>query len=116
MKGRPEILFPLFAGLETLPGVGAKTAQNMAQLGLERPRDLLLHLPHSVIDRRRRRTIRGLELPAVATVEVEVESHRPARTRGGASGRCPDATRAGTSVTSALPSGPGISSTPGKAV
>ena len=84
MKGRPEILFPLFAGLETLPGVGAKTAQNMAQLGLERPRDLLLHLPHSVIDRRRRRTIRGLELPAVATVEVEVESHRPARTRGGA--------------------------------
>ncbi|WP_375690588.1 ATP-dependent DNA helicase RecG [Pseudooceanicola sp. LIPI14-2-Ac024] len=84
MSGRPEILFPLFAELETLPGVGAKTAQHFAQIGIAKPRDLLLHLPHSVIDRRRRTTIRGLDLPAVATVEVEVGAHRPARNRGGA--------------------------------
>ncbi|MGR3453592.1 ATP-dependent DNA helicase RecG [Pseudooceanicola sp.] len=84
MSGRPEILFPLFAGLETLPGVGAKTAQHLGQLGIERPRDLLFHLPHAVIDRRRRRTIRGLDLPAVATVEVEVGPHRAPRSRGGA--------------------------------
>lgn len=84
MSGRPEILFPLFAGLETLPGVGAKTAQHLGQLGIERPRDLLFHLPHAVIDRRRRPTIRGLELPAVATVEIEVGAHRAPRNRGGA--------------------------------
>jgi len=84
VSGRPEILFPLFAGLETLPGVGAKTAQHLGQLGIERPRDLLFHLPHAVIDRRRRRTIRGLDLPAVATVEVEVGPHRAPRSRGGA--------------------------------
>ena len=33
MSGRPEPLFPLFAGLETLEGVGPKTAQNLAHLG-----------------------------------------------------------------------------------
>jgi ATP-dependent DNA helicase RecG len=84
MSGRPEILFPLFADAETLKGVGPKTAQNLAQIGLESPRDLAFSLPHSVLDRRRRSTIKGLELPAIATVEVEVGSHKPARNRGGA--------------------------------
>ncbi len=41
MSGRPEILFPLFAGAETLPGVGPKTAQSLAQMGVVTPRDLL---------------------------------------------------------------------------
>ncbi|WP_323781654.1 ATP-dependent DNA helicase RecG [Leisingera sp.] len=84
MSGRPEILFPLFAGAETLQGVGPKTAQSFAQLEIETPRDLLFSLPYSVVDRRRRDTIRGVELPAVITVEVTIGSHRPARNRGGA--------------------------------
>ncbi|MEP2715390.1 ATP-dependent DNA helicase RecG [Pseudophaeobacter sp.] len=84
MTGRPEILFPLFADAETLKGVGPKTAQNMAQIGLETPRDLVFSLPHSILDRRRRDSIQGLDLPAIATVEVEVGSHVPARNRGGA--------------------------------
>lgn len=84
MSGRPEILFPLFAGLETLEGVGPKTAQNMTQIGIETPRDVLFSLPYAVIDRRRRDTIRGADLPATLTVEITVGSHRPARNRGGA--------------------------------
>ncbi|GAB4386955.1 ATP-dependent DNA helicase RecG [Albidovulum sp.] len=80
---RPPVLFPLFAGLETLPGVGAKTARHFAQMGVERPRDLLFTLPHGVIDRRRRATIRGLALPATATVEVEIGAHLPPRRKGG---------------------------------
>lgn len=84
MTGRPEILFPLFADAETLKGVGPKTAQNLGQIGLETPRDLTFSLPHSVLDRRRRDSIRGLDLPAIATVEVEIGSHQPARNRGGA--------------------------------
>ncbi|MCD9146823.1 ATP-dependent DNA helicase RecG [Pseudophaeobacter flagellatus] len=84
MTGRPEILFPLFAGADTLKGVGPKTAQNLAQIGLDTPRDLVFSLPHSVLDRRRRASIKGLELPAIATVEVEIGSHVPARNRGGA--------------------------------
>ena len=56
--GRPPILFPLFAGLETLPGVGEKTARHFAQLAIERPRDLLFTLPYAVVDRRLRPTLR----------------------------------------------------------
>ncbi|QAX29477.1 ATP-dependent DNA helicase RecG [Leisingera sp. NJS204] len=84
MSGRPEILFPLFAGAETLQGVGPKTAQSLTQVEVETPRDLLFSLPYSVVDRRRRDTIRGVDLPAVVTVEVTIGSHRPARNRGGA--------------------------------
>ncbi|MEC9311168.1 MAG: ATP-dependent DNA helicase RecG, partial [Pseudomonadota bacterium] len=84
MSGRPEILFPLFSGLEKLPGIGPKTAQSLEQMHIETPRDLLFSLPYSVQDRRRRDTVSGLELPTVATVEVTIGAHRPPRNRGGA--------------------------------
>ncbi|WP_116131968.1 ATP-dependent DNA helicase RecG [Tropicimonas sp. IMCC34043] len=83
MSGRPPILFPLFAGLESLEGVGPKTAELLAQAGIERPRDLLFTLPHAGVDRRRVDTIRGLELPATATVEVTVGRHTKALRKGG---------------------------------
>ena len=83
-QGRPEVLFPLFAGLETLPGIGPKTAQNMGQLAISRPRDVLLNLPHSGIDRQLRDTVLGAEFPSTVTVKVVVGQHRPPRSRGGA--------------------------------
>ncbi len=76
---RPEILFPLFAGLETLDGVGPKTAQAFALLGVEKPKDLLFLLPHSVVDRTRKASIRDVVPPCTVTVEVEVGSHFPPR-------------------------------------
>ncbi len=79
MATRPEILFPLFAGLEALGGVGKKTAQHFSGLQIEKPRDLLFHLPHNLIDRARRDSLRGLELPAMATVEITVGPHHPPR-------------------------------------
>lgn len=84
MSTRPEPLFPLFAGLETLPGVGPKTAKSMGALGIEAPRDLLFTLPHSGIDRRKRDTVQGADLPGVVTVEVEVGRHMAPRSRSGA--------------------------------
>jgi len=80
---RPERLFPLFAEIETLPGIGPKLARALEGLGVTRPRDLLFVLPHSVIDRSRRDTIKGLALPVTATVEVEVGPHFPPRRKGG---------------------------------
>lgn len=82
MSGRPEILFPLFAGLETLDGVGPKIAQNMAGLDIARPRDLLYTLPHAGIDRRKRESVQGAELPGVVTVMVMVGRHMPPRQKG----------------------------------
>ena len=84
MTGRPEQLFPLFAGLETLDGVGPKTAKLLEQTGIEAPRDVLFSLPYAVVDRRKRSTIKGQDLPATMTVEVTIGAHRPPRSRGGA--------------------------------
>ena len=77
MSTRPPILFPLFAGLETLPGVGPKVASLLGQMGIERPRDVILTLPHGGVDRRRVASVRALTLPATATIEVTVGRHRP---------------------------------------
>ncbi|MEM9639172.1 MAG: DEAD/DEAH box helicase, partial [Pseudomonadota bacterium] len=84
MSGRPECLFPLFAEVQTLSGIGPKTAGHMAALGVQAPRDLLFTLPQSGIDRRRRETIRGVVPPATVTVAVQVGAHAPARSKGGA--------------------------------
>ncbi len=82
MSGRPEVLFPLFAALETLDGVGPKIAKLMAQLDIEKPRDLLFTLPYSGIDRRRRSTILGADLPQVLTLEVEIGRHLAPSAKG----------------------------------
>lgn len=80
--GRPPELFPLFAGLETLEGVGPKTAAHLEQMHICKPRDLLFTLPYAGVDRALRASVKGLDLPAVATVEVTVVKHHPARARG----------------------------------
>ena len=82
MKGRPEILFPLFGTLEGLDGIGPKTARLFSGLNVETPRDLLFVLPHSGIDRRLRQSVREITPPEVATVEVEIGNHLPPRQRG----------------------------------
>ncbi len=79
---RPEILFPLFAGLETLDGVGPKTAKAFNALGVEKPKDLLFVLPHSAVDRARKTSVREVVLPCTVTVEVEVGNHLPPRVKG----------------------------------
>lgn len=82
MASRPEILFPLFAALETLDGVGPKTAKHFKGLQIETPRDLIFHLPHNLVDRARRKSILGVECPAVTTVEVVIGTHFPAQSKG----------------------------------
>ena len=78
---RPEVLFPLFGQLEALDGVGAKTAKALEAAGLEHPRDLLLTLPVSGVDRRLKASITEVPLPATVTVEVEVLRHWPSKGR-----------------------------------
>jgi ATP-dependent DNA helicase RecG len=82
MAGRPDILFPLFADLTQLDGIGPKLAKNFAQMHVEKPRDLIFTLPGSGIDRARIPSIRDAILPATVTVEVEIGMHVPARAKG----------------------------------
>jgi ATP-dependent DNA helicase RecG len=79
---RPEILFPLFADLETLEGVGPKSARAFMGLGVARPKDLLFLLPHSGIDRARKASVRDVVPPATVTVEVTVGLHIAPRSKG----------------------------------
>ncbi|UWQ12371.1 ATP-dependent DNA helicase RecG [Aliiroseovarius crassostreae] len=81
MTARPEILFPLFSELESLGGVGAKTAKALGVLKIDAPRDLLFSLPYSGVDRKFRASVAEVEPGAVATIEVEVVAHRPGRSR-----------------------------------
>ncbi|WP_422050212.1 ATP-dependent DNA helicase RecG [Shimia sp.] len=84
MSGRPESLFPLFADLTKLDGVGPKTAQHLGQIDVTKPRDLLFLLPYAGIDRAQKLSVNEAELPGVVTVQVLVGTHRPPRNRGGA--------------------------------
>ncbi|MCA8902462.1 MAG: ATP-dependent DNA helicase RecG [Hyphomonas sp.] len=73
---RDERLFPLFAGLETLSGVGPKLKPLLERLvGGEHVWDLLLHLPERWVDRRVRATIDEVEFGEVATVKGEVHAY-----------------------------------------
>jgi ATP-dependent DNA helicase RecG len=74
---RPDILFPLFADLTTLDGVGPKIAKLFAKMDIERPADLALTLPTGGIDRRLRQSVREVRPNEVATVEVVVGMHQP---------------------------------------
>ena len=80
--GRPEPLFPLFADITGLDGVGPKTAQALDKAGIATPRDLLFTLPYAVVDRRRRDTIADAPPNTIVTVEVEVGRHIPAPRKG----------------------------------
>ncbi len=82
MSGRPEVLFPLFSALDGLSGVGPKTVKALAGVEVEKPRDLVLTMPVSGVDRRRSKTVKGAVLPGVVTVEVTVGQHRPAPRKG----------------------------------
>ncbi|MEM7496400.1 MAG: ATP-dependent DNA helicase RecG [Pseudomonadota bacterium] len=79
---RPEILFPLFAGLDGLKGVGPKAQKAFERLGLTRIRDLLFHLPTGVVDRRPVDSLEGQRPGATVTLLVEVQRHTAPRRRG----------------------------------
>jgi len=79
---RPEILFPLFADLETLAGVGPKIAENFANMAINKPCDLIFTLPLSGIDRQRRTSVKEVQPPITVTVEVEIGLHFPPKQKG----------------------------------
>jgi ATP-dependent DNA helicase RecG len=78
---RPEILFPLFASVRSLPGVGPKIAPAVERVAGPRVVDLLWHLPTGTIDRRYAPTIAAAEAGRIATLTVKVEQHLPPASR-----------------------------------
>ncbi len=78
---RPSILFPLFASIRTLNGVGPKLEKLIAKVAGPRLVDLIFDLPVGVIDRSYRPKLNHVEEGRIATVAVGVLDHRPPRVK-----------------------------------
>ncbi|HEX4637773.1 MAG TPA: ATP-dependent DNA helicase RecG [Rhizomicrobium sp.] len=78
---RPAILFPLFADIRTLPGVGPKLEKLIAKVAGPRLVDLVFDLPVGVVDRSYRPKLQAAETGRIATVEVTVLEHKPNRVK-----------------------------------
>lgn len=81
-RGRPPALFPLFSGVDGLPGIGPKAADSLAQMGVTRPRDLIMTLPASGVSRRRIADVTQARPPENITISLRVERHVPPSVRG----------------------------------
>src|SRR5262249_1907433 len=85
---RPEKLFTLFTDVNRLAGVGPAVKQALGRLlgkgenGRVYIRDLLFHLPISVVDRRNSPTLKTAKDGDIVTLAVTVESHSPPAVRG----------------------------------
>lgn len=85
---RPPLLYPWFANVGTLKGVGPAVSTALTRLlrglrgdgvGEEVPalRDLLFHMPGGLVDRRHISAVANLKPGEYATVEVEIVDHTP---------------------------------------
>ncbi len=74
---RPEILYPLFAPLRSLPGVGSRVEALLTRLAGSRVIDLIWHRPTGVIDRRYAPAIAEAIPGRVATLTVRIDRHDP---------------------------------------
>jgi len=79
---RPALLFPLFAALTSLTGVGPKLAKLLEKLDVFTVRDLLWLLPHNIIDRRYSPPLKSAPDGVLATIEVMVARHDPPKRQG----------------------------------
>jgi ATP-dependent DNA helicase RecG len=74
---RPEILFPLFADITTLTGVGAKTKQLLSRLAGDRVANIIYHLPSAIVDRRNMPNVPEMQDGMVVTAIVEIDEYLP---------------------------------------
>jgi len=72
---RPTQLFPYFADVRSLSGVGDKIGEALGRSMGERLRDLVLTPPSSLVDRSYRPTIAGAISGDIATFQVTIGSH-----------------------------------------
>ncbi len=74
---RPPALFPIFAKVTTLPGIGPRLAKLVTRIAGENVAGLLWHLPVALVDRRFTPKIGAAPPGKVATMIVEVLAHSP---------------------------------------
>ncbi len=80
---RPELLFPLFAEVGRLKGVGPRYAKLIEKAAGPQVVDLLWHLPSGVVDRRPSPPIPEAPEGRIATIALTVLRHQPNPSRRG---------------------------------
>lgn len=78
---RPEILYPLFAEVGRLSGVGPRYAKLLEKVAGPQIVDLLWHLPSGLVDRRFSPSVADAPDGMIATLTVTVLRHEPGRGR-----------------------------------
>jgi ATP-dependent DNA helicase RecG len=90
---RPQALFPLFAPVTALPGIGPRLGKLIAKLAGENVVSLCWHLPTGLIDRRPCATMADAPTDRVVTLTVTVDGHvKPYNERQPYKVRCRDLT------------------------
>ena len=90
---RPEALFPLFADVTTLPGIGPRLGKLVAKLAGDKVVSLCWHLPTGLIDRRLSPKVGDAPAGAIVTLTVVVDGHiAPGTPRHPYKVRCRDET------------------------
>ncbi len=76
---RPEILFPLFADITKVDGIGERTAKLLEKSIGRRVRDILLTPPTGIIERKKLPSISSARQDDIVILKVSVSNHSPAR-------------------------------------
>jgi len=74
---RPAVLFPLFAKVTTLPGIGPRLVKLVEKVAGENVVNLLWHLPSGLLDRRFAPKVGDAPAGKIATLTVEILAHSP---------------------------------------
>ena len=74
---RPQVLFPLFVKVTTLPGIGPRLVKLVEKVSGEKVVNLLWHLPAGVVDRRFSPKVGDAPAGKIATLTIEVLAHAP---------------------------------------
>jgi ATP-dependent DNA helicase RecG len=74
---RPAVLFPLFAKVTTLPGIGPRMQKLVEKVAGQNIVNLLWHLPSGLLDRRFSPKVGDAPPGKIATLIVEVLAHAP---------------------------------------
>jgi len=72
---RPEILFPLYAPLENLTGVGPAVAKTLKRLAIQRVVDMIWHLPVGISHFPLKKSLKGCEVGSPLAVIVTIKEY-----------------------------------------
>lgn len=78
---RPPILYPLFAGIESIKGIGARSKSLIGRLCGDKIINLLWHLPYNVVDRTYSPTLSQAVTGRIVTIKVKVVEHISPKTK-----------------------------------